>query len=314
MKGLITGGVVGGLIAAVMITTMGSGGGVAITGTGADTDPAATPASTACAAPVPNLTAQQTAIARVGIAAADRAKVGDAGAVIIIATGLVESDLADLDHGDRDSIGWLQQRPSQGWGNADDPAKAADDFFAALKRLPWQQMRPGDAAQAVQRSAHPERYGQRIGQATAIVAAARGAKCGTVQQQVSAGSCPATGNPAERGLQPGTLRAMRCGAAQFPFVTRFAGRGGRPNASDHPNGRAVDFMIPAWSSPGGNARGWEVARWFEQHADQLGVTYLIWDDKIWRARSRKWEAYTHPNGATSNPTLRHLDHVHVSTK
>ena len=312
MKGLIAGGVVGGLIAAAVVTTMNPGQGSATTA-----DPAAAPsppAAAACSAPIPDLTPAQAAVARVGVAAADRAKVGDAGAVIIIATGLVESELADLDHGDRDSIGWLQQRPSQGWANAGDPTKAADDFFAALKRLSWQRMRPGDAAQAVQRSAHPDRYARRLGQATAIVASVRGAKCATVAQTITAGSCPATGSPAERGLQPNALKALRCGAAAFPFVTRYGGVGGRPNASDHPNGRAVDLMIPAWSSPGGKARGWEVARWYEANATQFGVTYLIFDDKVWRARTKQWAPYTHPNGATSNPTLRHLDHVHVSTK
>ena len=47
----------------------------------------------------------------------------------------------------------------------------------------------------------------------------------------------------------------------------------------------------------------------------LHVTYLIYDDHIWRSyrASQGWTRYTHPNGATANPTLRHLDHVHMSS-
>ena len=35
---------------------------------------------------------------------------------IALATAYQESDLRNLDHGDRDSLGLFQQRPSQGWG------------------------------------------------------------------------------------------------------------------------------------------------------------------------------------------------------
>src|SRR5438270_13340693 len=38
------------------------------------------------------------------------------GETIAIATALQESDLQNLDYGDRDSLGLFQQRPSQGWG------------------------------------------------------------------------------------------------------------------------------------------------------------------------------------------------------
>src|SRR5687768_3669015 len=37
-------------------------------------------------------------------------------ASIALATAFQESKLRNLDHGDRDSVGLFQQRPSQGWG------------------------------------------------------------------------------------------------------------------------------------------------------------------------------------------------------
>ena len=63
---------------------------------------------------------------------------------------------------DHDSVGLFQQRPSQGWGSIQDlmtPATSARKFFAALHQVPgWQDLAPGDAAQAVQRSAYPDAY------------------------------------------------------------------------------------------------------------------------------------------------------------
>lgn len=128
------------------------------------------------------------------------------------------------------------------------------------------------------------------------------------------GACPPTGSPAERGLQPSALRALRCAKQAFPWLTSIGGVGDRPNTSDHPAGRAVDFMIPTWHTPAGRGRGWQVAHWIQAHAGELNVRYLIYDDHVWRAyrASQGWTPYTHPNGPTSNPTLRHLDHVHLS--
>lgn len=40
-------------------------------------------------------------------------------AVVALATARQESGLRNLDYGDRDSLGVFQQRPSQGWGTAE---------------------------------------------------------------------------------------------------------------------------------------------------------------------------------------------------
>jgi hypothetical protein len=56
-----------------------------------------------------------------------------------------------------------------------------------------------------------------------------------------------------------------------------------------------------------------VAHWLVINADRLGIATVIYDDQIWTARRSAggWRSYTHPSGNTSDPTLRHLDHVHV---
>lgn len=277
-----------------------------------------------CVGAVPHLTAEQAGIASRGYRAAQRAGVGTEGARIIIAAGLVETGLRNLDHGDRDSINWLQQRPSQGWKAGMDPDKAADDFFAEMKRLApgWRGMEPGAVAQAVQRSAYPARYATRMGEATAIVAAIEGnaGECDTPSVPANTSECKPSGSSAERGLRPNALRGLRCGAQAWPFIQNLGGVGGRPGPSDHPSGNAVDFMIPHWNTAAGRDKGWEVARWFQAHADELHITYLIWDAKIWNpSRSSEWRPYVNPSLSTARTqqqrdTMQHLDHVHASFK
>lgn len=76
-----------------------------------------------------------------------------------IMTAITESGLINVDYGDRDSLGLFQQRPSMGWGTAEqvtDPEYAARKFFATLKGVEGRKnMDPWLAAQAVQRSFDP---------------------------------------------------------------------------------------------------------------------------------------------------------------
>ncbi|MBN9757762.1 NlpC/P60 family protein [Pseudonocardia sp. Ae707_Ps2] len=94
-------------------------------------------------------------------------------AVIALSTVIVESGLVNVHHGDRDSLGLYQQRPSQGWGPPGrvlNPVAATDTFLNRLINLPgWATMPPGQAAQAVQRSAFPDRYAPQEGPAAALV-------------------------------------------------------------------------------------------------------------------------------------------------
>lgn len=82
--------------------------------------------------------------------------------LVALATAMQESTLHDLDHGDRDSLGLFQQRPSQGWGTpaqVTDPVYATRQFVDHLLAIPgWQSLPVTDAAQDVQRSAFPDAY------------------------------------------------------------------------------------------------------------------------------------------------------------
>jgi cell wall-associated NlpC family hydrolase len=102
-------------------------------------------------------------------------QIPEQGWVVAIAVAIQESTLRNLDHGDRDSLGLFQQRPSQGWGTPAqilDPTYAATQFYRHLQAVPgWQQMSLNDAAQTVQRSGTPNAYGQHEKTAEAIVEA-----------------------------------------------------------------------------------------------------------------------------------------------
>ncbi len=76
-------------------------------------------------------------------------------ATIAIATAMQESKLRNLEFGDRDSLGLFQQRPSQGWGTAEqilDPVYATNKFYDALEKIKgYRSMDITKAAQKVQR-------------------------------------------------------------------------------------------------------------------------------------------------------------------
>ena len=107
--------------------------------------------------------------------------VPDRGIVIALAAALQESSLRNLSHGDRDSVGLFQQRPSQGWGDKatlQDPSAATKLFFRGnpgktrgLLSVPgWSSMQLTDAAQAVQVSAYPGEYAKWEQTASALLA------------------------------------------------------------------------------------------------------------------------------------------------
>lgn len=97
----------------------------------------------------------------------------DQALVIALAAAAQESGLRNVDYGDRDSLGLFQQRPSIGWGTAEqvmDSTRASAAFFGGagnpnpgvtrglLDVAGWESMSVTEAAQAVQISAHPDFY------------------------------------------------------------------------------------------------------------------------------------------------------------
>jgi hypothetical protein len=123
------------------------------------------------------LSAAQQANATTIVQQALAKKMGIRSAVVAVATAMQESQLQNLNYGDRDSLGLFQQRPSMGWGTAQqilDPQYSADAFLSALQQ--YQAGNPGWAtqplwtsAQGVQKSGVPTAYAQWESQAAQLV-------------------------------------------------------------------------------------------------------------------------------------------------
>jgi hypothetical protein len=104
----------------------------------------------------------------------------------------------------------------------------------------------------------------------------------------------------EAGLQANTVLVARAISARFPQIGTIDGV--RPDSKPwHPNGLAIDIMIPNPSSPEGIALGDEIKAYVMSNAGQFGM-----QDVIWRG------TYYTPGGP-SGSGYGHFDHVHVTT-
>ncbi|GAA3707246.1 hypothetical protein GCM10022204_26430 [Microlunatus aurantiacus] len=279
------------------------------------------------------LDADQIKIAATAIEVGKEFNIPERGWIVAIASGMQESGLRNLAGGDRDSVGWQQQRPSSGWGTVAeirDIRLATMAFYGVATHTNnrgltdidgWQQMTIAEAAQAVQVSAFPSAYAKHEAAARALVsqlaglvdgtAAPAGDACPDQPADGATGNCPVTALAAEKSLTPDALRVLRCVQQQYPTITDIGGV--RADAlPDHPSGRAVDLMIPNYQTAAGKAFGWTVARWLQANHRQLGVEYLIFDNKIWNiARDDEgWRTYR-ADGQGDDSSL-HYNHVHVT--
>lgn len=126
--------------------------------------------------------AYQTAV---GLGASDKVMLA------LFEAGLVESEFRNLSHGDRDSQGFLQQRPSQGWGTSaqvQNVVYATTQFVKRAKPIENRYATAGQLAQAVQRSAFPLRYDQRKQEALDLLAQVKGSTPGDPDSTVPVGS------------------------------------------------------------------------------------------------------------------------------
>ena len=116
-----------------------------------------------------------------------------------------------------------------------------------------------------------------------------------VPQLLPAGLAP------ERGLQVDTILASRAISAAFPEIHEIGGV--RPDALRwHPEGLALDVIIPNPSSAQGIALGNEIVAYVLKNADRFGM-----QDAIWRG------IYYTPGGGQQSGGYGHYDHVHVTT-
>jgi hypothetical protein len=200
--------------------------------------------------------------------------------IIALATAYQESSMRNLDHGDRDSVGLFQQRPSQGWGTAAqimDPVYAAGKFYDALDQVDgWQKMSVTDAAQAVQYSGFPDAYAKWEDEAT-ILADELG---GSVDPSGScrSGAQPVTAEQPDRAAVPGAESASPELAAALGALEAELGGVRVLSVSDDGKSATLTVSVPELSAENG-ARA--AAAWAVAHATSMGITAVSTDRRTW---------------------------------
>jgi murein DD-endopeptidase MepM/ murein hydrolase activator NlpD len=168
-------------IPVIMMTTMIAGSSGSNASAGGEFGRSACALETSSAT-VADLDGEQVSNARVLIRVGKSLHIPPHGWVVAISVALQESGLRNLDYGDRDSLGTMQQRPSEGWGSPtqiQDPTYAARAFYGGprsptansglLSVKGWADMPVWEAAQTVQRSAFPMAYEKHEALATELV-------------------------------------------------------------------------------------------------------------------------------------------------
>ena len=202
-------------------------------------------------------------------------------AIVAIATARQESKLRNLDYGDRDSLGLFQQRPSQGWGTAQqiaDPVYASGAFYSALVNVSdWQSLPVTEAAQKVQRSGYPDAYAQWESMATVLASAFTGSPDASLTCSFDAASVPVE-TPGSDGLTP---RATAVGTALEHAYG--SGESAAPQYTHSADG--LTLVIGAGSAQA--QRGY--ALWAVAQAQALNVERVAYADQVWTQESGKWE-------------------------
>ncbi|MBL8931122.1 MAG: hypothetical protein JNL54_13440 [Kineosporiaceae bacterium] len=206
-------------------------------------------------------------------------------ATIGIATALQESKLRNIDYGDRDSLGLFQQRPSQGWGTADqimDPVYATNAFYDVLVEIEGYQSLPiTQAAQKVQRSAFPTAYASHETEARAFASSLSGYSPAALSCRLREPAELPAEQPGTGGLT-GRARALAAAAAAE------TGRTGSAIESAEAPGTALRFTLTG-SEPG--RMSWALAQWAVARAQGLHVVAVEVDGRQWR-RSQSKDGWT----------------------
>ncbi|MFI7244231.1 heavy metal transporter [Streptomyces qinglanensis] len=204
---------------------------------------------------------------------------------IALATAMQESQLRNIAHGDRDSVGLFQQRPSQGWGTFEqiqDPVYSASRFYDHLAEVPGYSRLPLTvAAQRVQRSGYPQAYAKHETDATLLTGALTGRRPATL-------SCTTGGrDPGEPG-DPAQVRkhlvrefgrdVLADGTSTLAAPARRTA--GYPKARSAARPEAAPVVpVPAR----GRRQGWELAHWAVANAERLHIERISYGGFRWSA-------------------------------
>lgn len=217
---------------------------------------------------------------------------------IALATALQESGLRNIKHGDRDSLGLFQQRPSQGWGTTTeimDPTYAADIFYEHLAKVDdYAQLPLTVAAQRVQRSAYPDAYAKHEPDATLLAAALTGRSAATLTCQGPAEPTPAGGTDSVRAalVQDFGRDVLQETAADVSAAEPSSSPTASAPASPSPTTASRTVTVPVSTEGSGSTaavtvrqRGWELAHWAVANSSALHIDRVSYAGREWTADS-----------------------------
>ncbi len=121
------------------------------------------------------------------------------------------------------------------------------------------------------------------------------------EKPFSIGADCTNGSSVPSGVSPNIVKVHEAVCANFPEITSY---GTFRSDGEHSQGIAVDIMVSG-------DRGWQVAEFVREHYSELGVSYLIYSQRIWSVQraGEGWRAMEDRGSTTAN----HYDHVHVTT-
>ncbi|MGX7678213.1 hypothetical protein ACSMXN_04870 [Jatrophihabitans sp. DSM 45814] len=207
-----------------------------------------------------NLTLSRAQNASTMVSVVIKRELPERAAVLVLGAAMQESKLDNIPsgQGDRDSVGVLQQRPSQGWGTAEqlsDISYATGKFLDAMVKVPnWESDSLATVVQAVQISADGSAYARHEPQAQAVADALVG--------KTPAGVACTFDKPTDTAQLTAVATQLSTDLpVQPPAVA----------------GNTI-------SVPGAS---WATAAWFVSHANAFGITEVTYSGKHWR-RSKGW--------------------------
>jgi hypothetical protein len=107
-------------------------------------------------------------------------------------------------------------------------------------------------------------------------------------------------------VRPQAQAAADAVVSNVPGAAGITIGGTRASAADpggHPSGLALDYMVLSDAALGDAIAAYHIAHW-----DELGVEYIIWQQRILQSPGGSWSTMSNRGSATAN----HMDHVHVN--
>jgi hypothetical protein len=141
----------------------------------------------------------------------------------------------------------------------------------------------------------------------AAVAAAAAAEADTATASASTvATAVAEISNSAGAVRPQARAAADAVVSNVPGVAGITIGGTRSSAADpggHPSGLALDYMVLSNAALGDEVVAYHVAHW-----DELGVEYIIWQQRMLSSPGGSWTQMENRGSATAN----HMDHPHVN--